>query len=155
MDVDSLDAKIIKELISNPNSSSPQVAKRLGIPLSTVQRRKTHLERSLLTRKYEINTVALGWRNAEILMLVEKGNADYVAQQLIEKFENVIGTSTRINTTSNLAAYVGFRNSDELHQLMEKLRAVPNISHLVWSEIVKESANKGNRMADLIFNSIE
>ncbi len=88
-------------------------------------------------------------------MLVENGKADYLAQELMEKFDKVIGTSTRINTTSNLAAYVGFRNSEELHELMEKLRAIPHVTNLEWSEIVRETGNKANRLAHLIFNSSE
>ena len=123
--------------------------------MSTVHRRKTKLESSVLTKKYELNIKDLGWRNAEILMLVENGRADFLAQQLMEKFDKVIGTSTRINTKSNIAAYVGFRSSTELHELMEKLRAIPHITNLEWSEIVREAGNKGNRMAHLIFNSSE
>lgn|SRR5581483_6092744 len=153
--IDSLDIKIIKELIDNPDNSSSKMAKKLGIPLSTVQRRKSRLERSVLTRKYELNTHDLGWRNAEILMLIENGNVNSMAQELMEKFDKVVGTSTRINTTSNLAAYVVFRNSNELHELMEKLRAMPHVTNLEWSEIVRETENKGNRLAYLIFKSAE
>lgn len=155
LDLDSLDIKIMRELLGNPNSSSSKMVRKFGIPLSTVQRRKTRLERLVLTRKYELNTHDLGWRNAEILMLVENGKADYMAEKLIEKFDNVIGTSTRINTNSNLAAYVGFRNSYELHELMEKIRAMPNVSNIEWSEIVRDVGNKTHRLAHLIFDSSE
>lgn len=153
--IDSLDIKIIRELLDNPDSSSSNIARKLSVPLSTVQRRKTRLERSLLTRKYELNTHDLGWRNAEILMLVENGTADRMARELMEKFDRVIGTSTRINTKSNLAAYIGYRNSDELHELIEKIRAMPSVSNIEWSEIVRESGNKNHRLAHLIFNSSE
>lgn len=151
--IDSLDIKIIRELLDDPDSSSSRMAKKLGIPQSTVQRRKTRLEASVLKRQYELDVHGLGWRNAEILMLAGNGSADRMAQELIEKFDNVIGTSTRINTTSNLAAYVGFRNSDELHELMEKLRAMPNVTSLEWSEIVRETGDNNRRLAHLIFNS--
>ena len=153
--IDSLDIKIIRELLDNPDSSSSNIARKLSVPLSTVQRRQTRLERSLLTRKYELNTHDLGWRNAEILMLVENGTADRMARELMEKFDRVIGTSTRINTKSNLAAYIGYRNSDELHELIEKIRAMPSVSNIEWSEIVRESVNKNQRLAHLIFNSSE
>jgi len=153
--IDSLDIKIILELLNNPNSSSSKMAKKLGIPLSTIQRRKTRLERSVLTRKYELNAHDLGWRNAEILMLVENGTANRMAQELIEKYDNITNTSIRINTKTNLAACVGYRNSDELHELMEKLRSLPNVSNLEWSEVVREMGSKNQRLAHLIFNSVE
>jgi hypothetical protein len=130
------------------------MAKKLGKPLSTVQRRKNDLERSaVLSKKYELSVQELGWRNAEILMLIENGKADFMAQELIEKFDKVIGTSIRINTEFNLAAYVGYKNSSELHELMEKIRSMPNVSHLEWSEVVRELGNKNHRLAHLIFNS--
>lgn len=155
LDLDSLDIKIMRELLDNPNSSSSKMVRKFGIPLSTIQRRRTRLESSVLTRKYELSTHDLGWRNAEILMLVENGKADCMAKELIEKFDKVIGTSTRINTTCNLAAYVGFRNSYELHELMEKIRAIPNVRNIEWSEIVRDVGNKTHRLAQLIFNSLE
>lgn len=76
-----------------------------------------------------------------------------MAQELLEKFERVIGTSIMINTEFNLAAYVGYRDSIELHDLMEKIRAMPNVNSIQWSEIVKEVGNKNHRLAQLVFNS--
>ena len=150
-----LDIKIIRELLNNPDSISRKIAEKFGIPLSTIQRRKTRLEHSMLTKRYELNAHDLGWRKAEFLMLVDNGTADRIAKELIEKFDYVIGTSTRINTKSNLAAYIAFKNSEQLHELMEKMRALPNVSSLEWSEVVREAGNKGNRLAQLIFNSTE
>lgn len=75
------------------------------------------------------------------------------AQQLIEQFDQVIGTSIRINTEFNVAAYVGYKDSSELHELMEKIRAIPNVNHLQWSVVVRNMGNKNHRLAHLIFNS--
>jgi hypothetical protein len=129
------------------------MSKKLGIPLSTIQRRRTRLERSVLTKRYELNAQDMGWRNAEILMLVNDGSTDRTAKALLEKFDAIIGMSTRVNTKSNLAAYIAFRKTDQLHELMELLRSFPNLSNLEWSEVVKDSDNKGKRLAHLIFNS--
>lgn len=106
-----------------------------------------------MKKQYELDVHDLGWRNAEILMLVENGKTNLVAQGLMEKFDRVIGTSLRINTASNLAVYVGFRDSEELHELMEELRGILNVSNLEWSEIVSETGNRNRRLAHLIFNS--
>lgn len=152
--IDLLDTKIIRELLAKPDIGSLELAKKLGKPLSTILRRKNDLENSRILRSnYELSVQALGWRNAEILMLIEKGKTDYMAQELIEKFDKVIGTSIRINTEFNLAAYVGYRDSNELHELMEKIRAIPSVNHLQWSEVVREIGNKNHRLAHLIFNS--
>lgn len=154
LDIDLLDIKIIKELLTNPDIRSTTLAKKLAEPLSTIQRRKGDLEKSaILRRNYELSVQGLGWRNAEILMLVDRGEADKMAQELLEKFEKIIGTSVRINTEYNLAAYVTYRTSTELHELMESIMRMPNVKNLQWSEIVRELGNKNNRLAHLAFNS--
>jgi DNA-binding Lrp family transcriptional regulator len=125
----------------------------LGVPLSTVQRRRTRLERSVLRKRYELDVRALGWRNAEILMLVDKGKTNDIVQDLVSKFDKVVSTSIRVNTKSNLAVLVSFRNSEELHALIEAFRTIPEVTNLEWSEIVEDSDEKDLRLANLIFNS--
>jgi hypothetical protein len=53
--LDSLNTKIIKELVSNPNVRSATIASKYKAPLSTVQRRKARLENSILKKNYHIN----------------------------------------------------------------------------------------------------
>lgn len=149
--VDALDIRIITELLNNPESTSSEIAKEFGMPLSTIQRRRAQLERTVLTRKYELNVQGLGWRNAEILMFVENGNADYMAKELINKFDSVTSTSIRIDSGGNLAANVSYQNSDALHELLESVRRIPNITNIQWTEIVREEGDKNKRLARLIF----
>ena len=70
--LDSLNAKIIKELVSNPNVRSVTIASKYKAPLSTVQRRKARLENSILKKNYQINTRELGWRTAESFFVSRK-----------------------------------------------------------------------------------
>lgn len=151
--LDSLDIKIILELLDNPNAKGSTLAKKFGLPLSTVQRRRARLEQSVLARKYELDTRQLGWRSAEILMMVGNGKADFIAKELIENFENVTSTSMRINSGGNLAACVSYRTSEELHELMENMRRMPSITNIQWTEIVREIGDKNQRIARLVFNS--
>lgn len=152
--IDRLDTKIIIELLTNPDIQSNALAKKLGRPLSTIQRRKNDLERSgRLKKTYQISAQDMGWRNAEVLMLVEKGKADYIAQELLEKFDSVIATSIRLNTQFNLAVFVGYKDSAGLHNILEQIRAIPNVRQLEWSEVVSDLGNKSQRLAHLIFNT--
>jgi DNA-binding Lrp family transcriptional regulator len=150
--LDALDIKIIRELVVNPEISSLKMGKKFGIPLSTVRRRKAKLDASVITKKYVIDTQELGWRKAEILMVVENGKADYVAQVLIQKFDNITTASMRINS-GNLAVSVTYKNSDELHELLEKIRRVPDITSMQWTEIVREIGDENQRLANLVFSA--
>jgi DNA-binding Lrp family transcriptional regulator len=45
--LDSINIRIISELVKNANAKSPEIAKKTKIPLSTVQRTKARLEESI------------------------------------------------------------------------------------------------------------
>src|SRR5262245_49105666 len=69
--LDSLDLEIVDELLDDANASSSDIARKYGVPLSTVQRRRTKLERTLLIKDYSINTQMHNWRSGEIFVKVD------------------------------------------------------------------------------------
>jgi predicted transcriptional regulator len=48
--LDATNVKIISELVNNPTMSSLALSKKLDVPLSTIQRRRAQLEKSILKR---------------------------------------------------------------------------------------------------------
>ena len=50
--VDDINLKIIEELVKNPNTSSASLATKLRMPLSSLQRRRAKLEKSVLVKAY-------------------------------------------------------------------------------------------------------
>jgi DNA-binding Lrp family transcriptional regulator len=66
---------ILNELLVNPDVTSLNISKKLKLPLSTLQKRRTALERSAIIKKsYELDAKQFGWRTADILITVEKGD---------------------------------------------------------------------------------
>ncbi len=130
------------------------------MPLSTVQRRRAALERSSIIRKnYELDAKQFGWRTADILIAVEKGDCVKIANRLltenigirlssdiskINKSNNgsygprVLETSLRMGDPAvNVIARTIFRTSDELFHIVQEIKKMPNIAHVEWSEVVK------------------
>src|SRR5215467_9916289 len=127
MDVDDTNIKIINALVNNPNTKSKELARTNGIPLSTIQRRRTLLERTLLAKRYTINVRELGWRTADLLISVEKDNSERIADALLAH-QNVISTSIRVGDPNvNVAAQVYYRSTEELHSLIETTKAMPHV----------------------------
>lgn len=94
--LDALNVSIIKEMVNDANVKSAVIAGRYKSPLSTIQRR-TRLERTLLKKKYQIDISQLGWRKADLMISVDKGNCEDVAKKLLEECkDNVVATSLRI-----------------------------------------------------------
>jgi len=59
--LDKKDVTILNELLVNPDVTSLNISKKLKLPLSTLQRRRTALERSSIIKKsYELDAKQFG-----------------------------------------------------------------------------------------------
>jgi len=85
--VDNTNLKIIEELVKNPGTSSASLATKLGIPLSSLQRRRAKLEKSVLTKSYDINLKASGGKMGDAVINVDKGRSREVATNILKKFK--------------------------------------------------------------------
>lgn len=145
----------MKELVADPGLSSTDIAAKYRMPLSTVQRRRTRLERTILKKSYRVDVAELGWRTADIMVAVEKGKSEQVAKQILEdEKNNVISTSLRIGHPQvDLTARAVYKDSEALHRLVESIRALPFVTFVEWSEEVKIVGNNYPRIIDLVFSS--
>ena len=134
---------------------SADIAAKYGMPLSTVQRRRTRLERSVMKKSYHINIKDLGWRNAEILIAVEKGNSEAIARTLLEQHKkNIASTSLRIGHPDvNVMASAFYRTSEELHALIESIRGTPNVTSVEWTELAKEIGTNKTIISEMLLKS--
>lgn len=136
--VDNVNLKIIEELVKNPSTSSASLATKLGMPLSSLQRRRTKLEKSLLIKTYHINLKASGGKMGDIVINVDKGRSREVATIILKKYKsNVMSVSTRVNSEHNVAAQIIYNDTAELHNLLESIKSIPYVTSLQWSEIVE------------------
>jgi DNA-binding Lrp family transcriptional regulator len=141
--LDKVNKDIINELVSDPYSTSKRIAKRIDIPLSTVQRRRISLERSILNKTYSLDLGLLGWRIADLLIGIDKGDPRSTAKNIIrENSENIMSASLRIGSPDiNMVAQIHYKSSQELHQILQNVRALDNVGRVEWSELVEEVAN--------------
>src|SRR5205085_8883847 len=154
---DNLNIKIVRELVNNPDVSSTEIAAKYGKPLSTIQRRRARLEQSLLTKSYNLDMRQLGWRTADLLISVEKGNAEETARKLLdENGVNVITASLRIGHPQvDIMADVFYRDSVELHSLTEKVKSMPHVTYVEWAEVVKVVGTNVGTILDKAFDNKE
>lgn len=150
--IDELDIKIIKELFKEPGMTSTDIANKHHEALSTIQRRRTRLEENLIKRNYTIDIRKLGWRTADLSVSVQKGMAKQTAQDLVRtRKDNVIVASLRIgDPVVDIMADVFYRDSHELHDLIESVKAMPNVIHVEWSEVVEETESNVTYMIEKV-----
>jgi DNA-binding Lrp family transcriptional regulator len=151
--VDDINLKIIEELIKNPSTSSASLATKLRMPLSSLQRRRTKLEKSLLIKAYHIDLKASGGKMGDIVVNVDKGKSREVATNIIKNYKsNVMNVSTRINSEHNIAAQILYNNTAELHNLLENIRSIPYVTSLQWSEMVEMIGDNSPLVITAFFN---
>ena len=152
--VDNTNLKIIEELIKNPSTSSASHATKLGMPLSSLQRRRTKLEKSLLIKAYHIDLKASGGKMGDIVVNVDKGKSREVATNILKKYKsNVMSVSTRINSEHNVAAQILYNNTAELHNILESIKSIPYVNSLQWSEIVEIIGDNSPLVITAFFNT--
>jgi len=131
--VDDTNLKIVEELVKNPSTNSASLATKLGMPLSSLQRRRAKLEKSILTKAYHIDLKASGGKMGDTIINVDKGRSREVAGSILKKFKsNVMNVSTRINSEHNVAAQIIYNDTAELHNLLENIKAMPYVTNWMY-----------------------
>jgi DNA-binding Lrp family transcriptional regulator len=132
------DKKILKVLL-NPAGrvSSHALAAELGIPRTTVQRRRNYLEKYFLEFAYSLKLKDLGYRRVDLLIYTGGGSTVEVAEKLLDRDEVVsVGRSIGEHTI-DLRAEVIVKDNSQLLDLLEEVKGMPSVRDVVWSEIVK------------------
>ena len=135
--LDNINLKIIEELLNNGDIKSSEIATKLAIPLSTIQRRRTKIEKTIVRKTYEMSLNQMGFRTALIFADVQKGKAKETGEKLLKRYDHyILRASTRINSSNNLCLEIIYDNSEELHALLEEIKAMPLTTSVDWSEQV-------------------
>jgi DNA-binding Lrp family transcriptional regulator len=154
---DDLNIKIVRELVNDPDISSTDIASKYNMPLSTIQRRRAKLEQSILSKTYNLDVRKLGWRTADLFISVDKGKAEETARKLLESNKvNVIVASLRIGDPRvDIMADIFYKDSIELHELTEKVKAMPYVTYVEWAEVVKVIGNNFGNILEKVFRNVD
>src|SRR5262249_23516360 len=113
---DKTDFLIMQYLLKNPNVKSSEISNKVKIPLSTIQRRRTRLDKlTVLKKDYKIDYKQLGLRRADVMVTVSKGDCVDLAKSIVKDYrENVLEASITIGDPKvNLVVEVIYYDSDE------------------------------------------
>ena len=146
-----VDKEILKVLLEPEGNVSTQVlAKKLGVPLSTVQRRRKHLESKYLDVSYSLNLANLGFRRIDFFLYTMGGNTSEIGLALL-KHKAVVSVSRSVGEhTIDLRAEAIIRDNGELLDILEVMKAMPNVRDVIWSEIVDVIGRKKSIPSDII-----
>ena len=136
--ISQIDRKILKILLS-PNGqikSTKRISSKLGIPLTTVRRRRKRLESHFLKQHYVLDIEKFGWRRVDFFISIRNGMTDAVAKKLIEMNDvTYVGKSIGEHTI-DLRVETIVKNNSVLLDVLEKIKGMEGVRDVVWSEIV-------------------
>lgn len=133
--LDTLDFSIVNDLLCDPYLSSSDMARKYKRPLSTIQRRRTRLEKSLLKKDYQLDEKYANWKNGEFFLTVGKGKTEIVASEVFEKYpNNITMVTTTLNNVGNIIAHSYFKTSREMFSIIEELKKIPSVEEVLYAE---------------------
>jgi DNA-binding Lrp family transcriptional regulator len=136
--ISNLDRKLLKILLS-PNGdlkSSKSLSARLGIPMTTVRRRRKRLESKFLKMYYVLDIEKFGWKRVDFFISIRDGMVNAVANKMLNLDEvTYIGKSIGEHTI-DLRVETILKDNASILDFLEKIKAMQGVKDVVWSEIV-------------------
>jgi DNA-binding Lrp family transcriptional regulator len=145
------DKKILKILL-NPNGrvSSDQLAKKTGLPRSTIQRRRIMLEKRFLQLDYKLKLEELGFRRVDFLISTQWGLTVSIGLALLKRNEVVyVGRSVGQHTI-DLKAELIIKTNAELLDMLEIVKSMEGVRAVEWTEIVETIGQKKSIPSEII-----
>ena len=142
--ISNLDRKLLKILLS-PNDdlkSSKSLSAKLGIPMTTVRRRRKRLESKFLKMHYVLDIEKFGWKRVDFFISIRNGMVNAVANKLIDSDEvTYVGKSIGEHTI-DLRVETILKDNASILDILEKIKAMDGVNDVVWSEIVSVVSRK-------------
>lgn len=137
-EISQVDRKILKILLS-PNGqskSTKSMSSKLGLPITTIRRRRKRLEDKFLKVHYVLDIEKFGWRRVDFYISIRNGMVNAVAKKLIE-MDGVTYVGKSIGEhTIDLRVEAILKDNSTLLDLLEVIKGLDGVKDVVWSEIV-------------------
>jgi DNA-binding Lrp family transcriptional regulator len=136
--ISELDRKLLKILLmpNGDSKSSKSLSAKLGIPITTVRRRK-RLEDIFLKINYVLDIEKFGWKRIDFFISIRNGMVDAVAEKLLDINEvTYVGKSIGEHTI-DLRTETIVKDYASILDHLETIKAMDGVNDVVWSEIVR------------------
>lgn len=149
--ISSIDRKILKILLSpDVGKSTKSMSAKLGIPVTTVRRRRKRLERDFLKIHYVLDIEKFGWRRVDIFISIRHGMINTVASKLMSLNDiTYVGKSIGEHTI-DLRVESIVKDNTVLLDLLEIIKEMEGVEDVLWSEIVSIVGQKTSIPSSII-----
>jgi DNA-binding Lrp family transcriptional regulator len=133
-----VDRKMIRLLLESEGTiPSRELSLKLGVPLSTVQRRRKRIEETYLIKHYSLDPMKFGYRKIDLLIYTEGGETMNIGKELMEREEVTYAARTIGEHTIDLRVEVFVKDNGILLDLLEHVKAMKGVRDVIWTEIIE------------------
>ena len=140
-----LDHRKILKILLTPNGhliSTKSISTKLGIPVTTIRRRRKRLESKFLKMQYVLDIEKFGWRRIDFFISIRNGLVNNVAKKLMDLNDvTYVGKSIGEHTI-DLRVESIVKDNVVLLDLLEQIKGMDGVRDAVWSEIVNVVGSK-------------
>ena len=133
-----MERKLLKILLL-PNAdlkSSRSLSAKLGLPITTIRRRRKRLESIFLKIHYVLDIEKFGWKRVDFFISIRNGMVNAVAKKLLNINEvTYVGKSIGEHTI-DLRIETIVKDNASILDLLEKIKAMDGVRDVLWNEIV-------------------
>lgn len=146
MKFNTLDKEILKIILEPRNGKaicSKEIARRLSVPATTVQRRRRKLEDGeILTTSHCLNLKRFGWRHVDFLISTQNGRTMQIIKRL-EKMREVVSITRSIGQpTIDLKVETILVGNEEILDILETIKSMDGVREAIWSESIQRVVQK-------------
>lgn len=76
------------------------------------------------------------------MILVENGSPDTIAGKIFMQNKTIGAVTIRIDSIANVIAEIYYRETEELNDVMQKIKSMKDVQNIIFSEIVSISNNR-------------
>jgi DNA-binding Lrp family transcriptional regulator len=143
--IDNLDQKLLELILKGYENK--KIATEVQAPLSTIQRRiRKIFENQYISRKNEMNYKKLGLRKG-YLMISLRGDKSYEVAQKLAGISSSIISIPEVTGSFDILCICIFRNTNELFNMMESIRAIERVDQVSWAEEVHSLETEEKQMS--------
>ena len=105
-----------------------------------------------MSKSYSIDLKRLGIRVAEISLATRNGQSQNVIESFVNcNKRNILDMALRVgNPDTNVSFRVAYKDSHELFNMLEEIKAIEKVSMVHWSEYISENLNQTKSVYDLL-----
>ena len=154
---DKIDIQILSNLLKNADIRSIEISNKLKIPLSTIQRRRSIIDKSSMLKKgYQIDYKQFGLRRADIMVTVSKGDCVTIAKEIVKQYrENVLEASITIGDPKvNLVVQIVYSDSGEIFDIIQHIKRMEHVEDARWSEIIKAVVKNDTEIVEKLLSKL-